>query len=138
MLAVVMFVMLFLGLWTIAAQQIGSMLRVEKARAARVKRDFDVFPARVVLGRALIALQEVNPAVVVSASSIGYPFQCRYDWTDDRPDQGGATHYIVVTFRLQAINPGGPSGFSQWSVEAVETETPPALPALNPSLFTPQ
>ena len=57
MVMVVLFVTLMLGLWGLASREIGAMLRIEQARAARVKRDMDTLPAKMALARAMAALE---------------------------------------------------------------------------------
>ena len=61
MVLVLVFVVLFLGLWSIAARQVGSMLRIEQARAGRVSRDAERLPAATVLAQALASLETGYP-----------------------------------------------------------------------------
>jgi hypothetical protein len=100
MVAVVLFVMLFLGLWGVAARQLGSMLRIEQARVRRVQRDLDDLGATQALAKALAALEIGFPKTT--------PYTCRVD-------VGGI--YFALTFTR---NPDG-SDLTAWSVQATPT-----------------
>jgi hypothetical protein len=128
MVAVVVFVMLFLGLWGLAARQIGSLLRIEQARANRVQADSKGLPRMRVLAKAVAALEVAFPATQY--------YQCKVQ--DAAPD--GTGPWFVVNFQLltgPAANP------SQWTIEVgAETDGsnpfPPTLgnfsqPGLPPS-----
>jgi hypothetical protein len=113
MVVVVMFVILFLGLWSLAARQVSSLLRVEQARAHRVARDVTNLPARRALAQALAALQ------------VGYPprnpYNCQVS-IDGNP--------FTLTF---TIDPSSNDPHA-WEVKAA-TSTDTSLP-LDPALFT--
>jgi hypothetical protein len=115
MVAVVVFVLVFLGLWTIAARQISSMLRVEQARAKRIARDAAALPSRQALAQALAALESGYPPT--------NPYVCLVTV--------GPTEF-AVTF---TINPATEDP-TDWLVTA-STTTDPGLPALDPSQFEP-
>lgn len=115
MVAVVVFVLGFLGLWTVAARQISSMLRIEQARVKRIARDAAALPARKALARALAALESGYPP------SNNYVCQVTIDSTE-----------FALTF---AINPDTEDP-TDWIVTA-STITDPGLPALDPGEFEP-
>ena len=113
MVAVVVFIVVFLGLWTLAARQISSMLRVEQARARRIARDAAALPARRALAKALAALESGYPPT--------NPYTCfvAIDATE-----------FALTF---TINPDTEDP-TDWLVVA-STITDPGLPALDPAHF---
>ncbi len=113
MVAVVVFVLIFLGLWTVAARQISSMLRVEQARARRIARDAAALPSRKALALALAALESGYPP--------SNPYVCfvMVDSTE-----------FAVTY---AINPATEDP-TDWIVTA-STIVDPGLPALDPAQF---
>ena len=113
LVAVVVFVLGFLGLWTVAARQISSMLRVEQARAKRIARDAAALPSRQALARALYALES------------GYPPSSPYTCVV----LAGSTEF-AVTFQIDP-DTGDPS---DWIVTA-STTVDPGLPALDPAQF---
>jgi hypothetical protein len=115
MVAVVMFVLVFLGLWTVAARQISSMLRVEQARAKRIARDAAALPSRQALAQALAALESGFPPT--------NPYVCLVTV--------GSTEF-AVTF---VINPDTEDP-TDWLVTA-STITDPGLPVLDASQFEP-
>ena len=114
MVAVVVFVLVFLGLWTVAARQISSMLRVEQARAKRVGATSPHCP-RKALAQALAALESGYPPA--------NPYTCLV--TVDSTE-------FAVTY---TINPDTEDP-TDWLVTA-STITDPGLPALDPSQFEP-
>jgi hypothetical protein len=115
MVVVVMFVILFLGLWSLAARQVSSLLRVEQARAHRVARDVTNLPARRALAQALAALQ------------VGYPprnpYVCQVS-IDGNP--------FTLTFAIDTSS----NDTHAWEVQAA-TNTDTSLPTLAPSQFGP-
>jgi hypothetical protein len=113
MVAVVVFVLGFLGLWTVAARQISSMLRVEQARARRIARDAAGLPARKALAQALAALELGYPPA--------NPYVCQV--TID-----GTEFAVTYTINPTTEDP------TDWLVTA-STITDPGLPALDPSQF---
>jgi hypothetical protein len=115
MVVVVMFVILFLGLWSLAARQVSSLLRVEQARANRVSRDVTNLPACRALAKALAALQVGYPPT--------NPYVCQVSI------DGNA---FALTFTIDtSLNDN-----HAWEVQAATTnDTSP--PVLNPSQFGP-
>jgi hypothetical protein len=113
MVAVVVFVIGFLGLWTVAARQISSMLRVEQARAKRIARDAAALPSRQALARALAALESGYPPA--------NPYVCLVT--------AGGTEF-AITYQ---INPATEDP-TDWLVTA-STTTDPGLSALDPAEF---
>jgi Tfp pilus assembly protein PilV len=113
MVAVVVFVIGFLGLWTVAARQISSMLRVEQARAKRIARDAAALASRQALAQALAALESGYPPA--------NPYVCLVT--------AGSTEF-AVTYQ---INPDSEDP-SDWLVTA-STTVDPGLPALDPAEF---
>lgn len=113
MVAVVAFVLVFLGLWTVAARQISSMLRIEQARAKRIARDAAALPARKALAQALAALESGYPPA--------NPYTCLV--TVDSTE-------FAVTY---TINPDTEDP-TDWLVTA-STTVDPGLPALDPGEF---
>jgi hypothetical protein len=113
MVIVVVFVLGFLGLWTVAARQIGSMLRVEQARAKRIARDAAALASRQALAQAMAALE------------IGYPPMNPYTCLV----MAGSTEF-AVTFQIDP-DTGDPA---DWLVTA-STTIDPGLPALDPAQF---
>ena len=83
MILVVLFLVLFLGLWGQVARQIGSMIRIEEARARRVRRDAARLPAEAVLAQALAILE------------VGYPPSSSYRCSV----QG-----FAITFEQDSVN----------------------------------
>jgi hypothetical protein len=115
MVAVVLFVMLFLGLWGVAGRQLGSMLRIEQARARRVQRDLDGLGATQALAKALAALEVGFPRTT--------PYTCRVNV--------GGTDFALTFTR----NPDG-SDPTAWSLQATPT-TDLTAPTLDPGQFQP-
>ncbi len=113
MVAVVVFVIGFLGLWTVAARQISSMLRVEQARARRIARDAAALTSRQALAQALAALESGYPPT--------NPYVCLVT--------AGGTEF-AVTYQ---INPETEDP-TDWLVSA-STTVDPGLPALDPADF---
>ena len=113
MVAVVVFVLGFLGLWTVAARQISSMLRVEQARAKRIARDAAALASRQALAQALAALESGYPPA--------NPYVCLV--------MAGGTEF-AITYQ---INPDTEDP-TDWLVSA-STTTDPGLPALDPAEF---
>lgn len=113
MVVVVMFVILFLGLWSLAARQVSSLLRVEQARAHRVARDVTNLPARRALAQALAALQVGYPPT--------NPYNCQMS-IDGNP--------FTLTF---TIDPSSNDPHA-WEVQAA-TNADPSLLTLDPALF---
>jgi Tfp pilus assembly protein PilV len=114
MVAVVVFVMLFLGLWGLAARQIGSLLRIEQARANRVQADSKGLPRMRVLAKALAALEVAFPAKQY--------YQCKVQ--DAASDGTGS--WFVVNFQLL---PGVTATTSQWTIEVgAETDGSNPIP----------
>lgn len=111
MVAVVAFVLIFLGLWTVAARQINTMLRVEQARHNRILADQANLAARQALAQALAALGSGYPP--------SSPYYCRY----------GSDFEIAFT------NPD-PADYTAWTV-TVSPSPDLSLPALDPFLFHP-
>src|SRR5437868_2197773 len=70
MILVVLFLVVFLGIWGQAARQVGSMLRIEQARAQRIRRDAARLPAEEGLAKALAALESGFPPT--------NPYTCSY------------------------------------------------------------
>jgi hypothetical protein len=110
MVLVVLFLVVFLGLWGQASRQIGSMIRVEEARARRVRRDASQLPAMSALARSLAALE------------LGFPptpaYVCRVEAID------GST--FAATFQRD------PGSLDQWIV-SVEPTSDDSLPQLDPA-----
>ena len=115
MVLVVLFVVLFLGLWGQAARQIGSMIRIEEARAHRVRRDAARLPIEAALARALAALE------------LGFPPSPLYTCGITTSD--GAA--FAATFRQDPERP------DEWivSVEPTSEGLLPPLPPLDPAQF---
>jgi hypothetical protein len=119
MVAVVVFVMLFLGLWGLAARQLGSMLRIEQARARRVLADSIALPKMRVLAKAVAAIEVKFPP------RQSYPCQVHDDVSNTS---------FVVTFQL-LTDPSIPQ--SQWTIKVgdVSDGIGPNPPLFSPSLF---
>jgi hypothetical protein len=122
MVAVVVFVMLFLGLWGLAARQLGSMLRIEQARASRVLADSIALPKMRVLAKAVAAIEVKFPP------RQSYPCQVQDDVS------GGSGTWFVVTFQL-LTDPSIPQ--SQWTIKVGDPSDGigPNPPRLDSSLF---
>ena len=112
MVLVVLFLVTFLGLWGQTARQIGSMIRIEEARARRVRRDAARLPAEAALAQALAALERGFPP---SAS-----YACGVTTAD-------GSSFIVTFLR-------DPAAADEWLV-SVEPTTESNLPPLDPSQF---
>ena len=109
---VLLFITLFLGLWSMAVKQIGTMLRIEQARAARLKRDTEALPAITALAQALAALE------------VGYPPSTPYAAVV------GSSGFTAVYTMTESSD----SSTSSWSVQVVPT-TDQSQPILNPQQF---
>jgi hypothetical protein len=122
MVAVVAFVLIFLGLWTVAARQIDTMLRIEQARSNRIKREGPQgnLPALRALAQA------------IEAFNWGYPPP-----NDPSHPSPACPCYRTVTvdgteFAIEfAVNPDDPT---DWTV-TVSTMVDPGMPPLDPSQF---
>lgn len=112
MVLVVLFVVLFLGLWGQAARQIGSTIRIEEARARRVRRDAARLPAEVALSQALAALE------------LGFPPSPSYTCRISTPD--GSTY--AATFLRDPQRP------DEW-VASVEPTSDDSLSTFDPTQF---
>jgi hypothetical protein len=108
---VVLFMVLFLGMWSLAARQIGTMLRIEQGRARRVQRDLDVLPVKTALAQALAALEG------------GYPPSSPY--TCGVPVNGDT---YAVTFERDAGQP------DEWTIQAAPA-IEEGVPLLDPAQF---
>ncbi len=112
MVLVVLFLVMFLGLWGLAGRQIGSMLRIEEARARRVRRDVE----RLAAGEAL--------AKAVTALEVGYPptssYICRVQGTDGS--------LFAVTFEQDPQQP------DEWGL-SISPTSETTLPPLDPAQF---
>jgi hypothetical protein len=113
MVAVLIFVILFLGLWSIAAQGVSSLLRVEQARARRVARDANYLPHRKALAQAAAAFQLGYPPT--------NPYECQVV-------VDGAAYALTFT-----IDPSG-NDPTAWLVTTSQPADP-GLPPLDPSQF---
>ena len=119
MVLVVLFLVLFLGLWGQAARQIGSMIRIEEARARRVRRDAASSSAREALSRALAAaggrIPSVDPVHVRPGhNSDGSAFAVSYQRDPALPDQ-----WIV------SVEPTADSSLAPFDVSQFGPATPP-------------
>lgn len=92
---VVLFVVMFLGLWGLASRELGSLIRIEVARSQRVRRDAERLPYLTAYARALAALE------------VGYPpsrgYECRITQIDGslvsikfEPDEQVANQWWIV------------------------------------------
>jgi hypothetical protein len=120
LVVVLLFLTLFMGLWGIAARQIGTMLRIEQARARQAKSDTAALPAMAALAQALAALE------------VGYPPSSPY------VVGVGSTDFTVTYTMVGASDPS-----SSWSVQVAPASsllppTDPNHPTLDPQQFTPQ
>lgn len=109
---VVLFLVLFLGLWGQAARQIGSMIRIEEARAARVRRDAARLQGEAVLAQALAALET------------GFPTTSPYTCAMTAPN--GST--FAATFVRDPVST------DEWVVSA-EPTTDDSLPPFDSGFF---
>jgi hypothetical protein len=112
MVLVVLFLVIFLGLWGQAARQIGTMVRIEEARARRVRRDADRLPAVTALAQALADLE------------LGFPPSSPYTCAVATPD-GSA---FAATFERDPEHP------DEWIVSVVPASDS-SLPPLDPAQF---
>jgi hypothetical protein len=112
MIMVILFLVLFLGLWSQATGQIASMIRIEEARQRRVQRDTARLPASTSLARAIAALE------------VGFPPSTPYSCTATASD-GTA---LILTFERAEDNP------DEWIVSAVPGSSV-ALPQFDPEQF---
>jgi hypothetical protein len=115
LIAVILFVTLYLGLWSVAARQVSILLRIEQARANRIALDATAVPALEALAQGLAALEvgypPANPYVVGTSGS----------------------GFTLVYTRLEGGN---------WSVQALPSAdapdpTDPAHATLDPTQFQP-
>ncbi len=112
MVLVVLFLVLILGLWGQCTRQIGSLIRIEQARANRVRDDATQAPAAYALARCLAALEQ------------GFPPSASYACLVVAPDGSS----FAATFELDALASG------QWVV-SVSPSSDYTLPPLDPSQF---
>ena len=119
LIMVVLFVTLYLSLWSVAARQVATMLRIEQARSQQINRDAAALPAIAALAQGLEALE------------VGYP---------------PASPYVVAvsgtSFSLIYTQAGASQGGTSWTVQVVPTTdqvepTDPNHPDLDPSQFQP-
>ena len=124
MVLVVLFMVLFLGLWGQAARQIGSMIRIEEARDRRVRRDADRLLVQAALARGLAALEQGYPPAD--------PFTCvveiRPADADYRRDPSEPAVLFALTYARETEDP------AVWTV-AADATAPAGLPPLDPSSF---
>ncbi|MDG3007703.1 hypothetical protein [Paludisphaera mucosa] len=116
MVMVVLFVTLMLGLWSLASREIGTLLRIEQARASRVQRDKDSLPGRKAMAKAL--------SVALDALAGGYPRSTSLT----RAIYVGEDQF-ALTF---ACDPDHPE---EWTIQVTPT-TEVGLESLDASLFS--
>jgi hypothetical protein len=81
---VLVFLTLFMGLWSIAARQIGIMLRIEQARGHQAGSDATALPAMQALAQGLAALEVGYPPsnpYVADVPNTGYTLTYTRDLT---------------------------------------------------------
>jgi hypothetical protein len=108
LVVVLLFLTLFMGLWGIAARQIGTMLRIEQARARQARRNADALPAMSVLAQGLAALEVGYPPTtpyVVDVVGTGYTL------TYIR-DSSSTTDWLVQVTPTDPNNPMLPQQFN--------------------------
>lgn len=112
MVLVLVFVTLIFGTWGVAARYTTSMIRIEQARASRVRRDAARLPALSALARGIAALE------------VGFPPSSPH--TCSIPGRDGSR--FLVTFLRD------PEDTSSWQV-SVAPGADDAVPLLDESLF---
>lgn len=112
MIMVILFLVLFMGLWGQATSQIASMIRIEEARMRRVKKDATLYPAANSLARGFAALEVGFPPST--------PYACTLVASDGTP--------MILTFERDADNT------DEWVVSAVPGSDG-SLPAFDPAQF---
>jgi hypothetical protein len=115
LILVLLLMVLFMGLWGMAARQIGTMLRIEQARANRIPRTPDPSPAMSALAQALAALE------------VGYPPSSPYI-------ASVSMGRIIFTVTYTLVDSSGPN--STWSVQVAPDSN--LYPLLDTRNFIPQ